>query len=258
MPRRLSAPFCFSVATLNLRFGLADDGENGWEHRKAAVDALFSEFRPDFIAFQEVNDFQFNHLAALLSGHAAIGRRKDPPDRWQDNVVFYRKNWRLVRDEHFYLSPTPDTPSRFPDSKWPRQGALGVFAKDGFTLAVANTHFDFDARVQEKSARLLLSRLAGQSNGLPAVLTGDFNTTPGSGCYRLLTHPLSGGFQNVFSPPFPGTHHGFTGEPKDPIDWVLFRGDLVVTDAQVIRKQYHGKYPSDHFPVFAAFERVGG
>jgi len=39
----------FSTLTFNIRFGLADDGANSWDHRKKGLPALFKKYRPDFI-----------------------------------------------------------------------------------------------------------------------------------------------------------------------------------------------------------------
>ena len=34
----------FSTLTFNLRFGLADDGANSWDHRKKGLSALFKKY----------------------------------------------------------------------------------------------------------------------------------------------------------------------------------------------------------------------
>ena len=52
----------FSTLTLNLRFGLADDGADSWDHRKKALPVLFKKYHPDFIGLQEANDFQIDYL----------------------------------------------------------------------------------------------------------------------------------------------------------------------------------------------------
>ena len=39
----------FSVLTLNLRFGLADDGSNGWQHRKNLFPSLLEKYQTDLI-----------------------------------------------------------------------------------------------------------------------------------------------------------------------------------------------------------------
>jgi len=61
-------------------------------------------------------------------------------------------------------------------------------------------------------------------------------------------------FQNVFPEPFPGTHHGFTGDASgEQIDWILYRGTLNIKDYKVEQDTIEGVYPSDHFPLYASF-----
>ena len=250
----------FSVLTLNLRFGLADDGPNNWQHRKKSFPVLFDTYQTDFIGFQEANDFQIDFLDNILKDYHYIGKRSPSPSFWQNNIIFYRKNWTCVYHEHFFLSPTPSVPSRYLKSLWPRQCTMGMFKKDHRQVICINTHLDFDASVQVKSARLILARLSHLPEDIPAILMGDFNTVPFSACYNVFTD--SDGqpaiqapcFKDAFSQPFAGTRHGFTGHTDgDHIDWVLFRGNITVKHSRVVQDTFDNIYISDHFPLFAEF-----
>jgi len=254
-------PVMFSVMTLNLRFGLADDGPNSWYYRKHCLPYLFSQYRPDFIALQEANDFQIDFLNQLLAAYDFIGKRSPAPPSWQDNIIFYQKTWECNYHEHFFLSSTPHIPSRFKQSRWPRQCTIGMFTKGDRKIICVTTHLDFERSVQMDSAKLILKQLSNLPHNLPAILTGDFNATPSSSCHMIFTgqdmrHKIEGPcLKNVFEDPFPGTFHGFRGEINgDHIDWILYRGGIIPEDRKVIRKKYAGIYPSDHFPVYASFE----
>jgi endonuclease/exonuclease/phosphatase family metal-dependent hydrolase len=250
----------FSVFTLNMRFGLAADGPNNWSVRKKSFPDLLEHHPSDFYCFQEANDFQIDDLQRILNNCRFIGKRGPSPKFWQNNIIFYRDPWECLFHDHFFLSHTPAIPSRFKASKWPRQCTMGVFQKGGFRFICITSHFDFDPEVQVMSARLILERLATLPAGLPVVICGDFNATPSAPCYRLftgadksVTDPAAG-FKNVFSEPFPGTHHGFTGcRDGRHIDWMLYRGNISNTDARVAADDFNGMYPSDHFPLWAAF-----
>ncbi len=254
-------PDTLSVMTFNLRFGLANDGANSWEFRRRSVDALLQQFQADFIGFQEVNHFQADFLQTLLTAHRLIGRRQPAPAFWQNNLIFYHRSWQCVYREHFFLSATPDIPSRFPDSRWPRQCTLGVFDCGSHRLACINTHFDFDDDVQVRSARIILNRLAQLPACQATLLLGDFNAAPARPCYGVLTGcspeaaPENGPyFQNVFSPPFPATFHGFRGgRSGQHIDWILYRGALAPDSGRLIDGRFAGRYPSDHYPLRAVF-----
>jgi len=240
--------------TLNLRFGRADDGPNNWKFRKKCLSPLFSRFDPDFIGLQEVNDFQLRFLSRILPGYRFIGQRRPAPAFWQNNILFYRADWHCTFKKHFFLSPTPEVPSRFRNSRWPRQCTMGVFEGHGRQLAFVDTHLDFDTGVQLDSIRLILSRLSLVPPELPVILMGDFNASCSSPCYRLLTGSGDdeGHFEDVFGGTCSGTHHGFTGKGNGrAIDWILFRGNLALIKAQVVRERFEGRYPSDHFPLVA-------
>ena len=119
----------FSILTLNLRFGLADDGPQAWVHRRPRLRQFLETHDGDFMVFQEANDFQIDFLAECLPEYALIGKRHPAPPAWQNNVIFYRAPWKLDQSDHFYLSPTPDIPSRFAASLWPRQCTLGTLQR---------------------------------------------------------------------------------------------------------------------------------
>ena len=180
-----------------------------------------------------------------------IGQRVPAPRFWQNNVIFHRRQWRCLDHRHFYLSDTPDLPSQFSRSRWPRQCTMGTFAKGDCQVVVINTHFDFEADVQRRSAELICRRLNDLNPVSPSLLMGDLNAGPHSSCLDIFTEP-SAGFRSAFCPPPVGTHHRFTGRPfGDPIDWILYREPLQVKEVQVITDRYCGYYPSDHFPLTA-------
>lgn len=248
-----------AVMSLNLRFGLAEDGPNNWVHRQQAYARLLKAFYMDFYAFQEANPFQVDFLAAHLPDYAPIGQRQPAPDRWQSNVIFHHKRWQCIYHEHFFLSTTPCKPSRFRNSRWPRQCTLGVFQCRRHQLVVVNTHFDFAAEVQIRSAELTRKRLRRHAGKGPIILMGDFNATPASPCYAVFTSNNRDGrpvLRNAFDAPYMGTYHGFTGKSgADPIDWILYCGSLRVDQTVVVTQPFSGRYPSDHFPLVAHFTK---
>jgi len=260
-------PSSLTVFSLNLRFGLADDGPNRWHYRRQLIPRLLNRYPADFYSFQEVNDFQARDIQAVLTNYRFIGKRQPAPSYWQNNIIFYHPAWRCTEHHHFYLSLTPDVPSKFDDSRWPRQCTMGVFQQADRRLVCINTHFDFKETVQERSARLIISRLSTLPITEPAIMVGDFNATPDDGCYQILTgttpqtqpagYDKSGMpfFEDVFEQPFPSTHHGFTGQTEgDHIDWVLYRGKIEPKERMVIHDVFNGRYPSDHFPLFVRFQ----
>ncbi len=241
----------FSVMSFNLRFGLADDKENAWESRKHLVADIFNTYPVTFIGFQESNHFQTRFLIDHLKGHHYIGWHNPSEERWQSNLVFYDATWKCLKSQHFFLSSTPDIESKMQGSKWPRQCVMGLFEKQGDQIIVTNTHFDFNALVQEKSAQLVCQFLSEFPKDCPVIITGDFNSNAQSLAWK--TFELNG-FNEVNADQHSTTFHQFVGkETGRHIDWILHRGDIRVLDRQVVCDNDAGQYPSDHYPVVASF-----
>ncbi len=83
-------PTSLTVFSLNLRFGLADDGPNRWHYRKQLIPRLLNRYPADFYSFQEVNDFQARDIQAVLTDYRFIGQRQSAPSYWQNNIIFYQ------------------------------------------------------------------------------------------------------------------------------------------------------------------------
>jgi endonuclease/exonuclease/phosphatase family metal-dependent hydrolase len=242
-----------SVMSLNLRFGLADDGPNSWPLRSVAYPDLIARHPCDFYAFQEANDFQISFLKELLGDYQFIGQRRPAPDYWQNNVIFYHQRWSCLDHQHFFLSDTPEVASQFTGSRWPRQCTVGTFIRENRRLTVVNTHFDFKPEVQRRSAQLICRRLEHMGPVWPIVLMGDLNAGPNSSCLAVFA-AHGDGFRSALQCPVPGTHHGFKGQPQgEAIDWILYHGAIRVKKAQVVTAKFGGYFPSDHFPLTAAF-----
>ena len=241
-----------TVMTMNLRFGLALDGENGWTHRKHLVDKILKKYPGDFIGIQEANHFQTEFLIKSLSDHQFIGWHNKSIGYWQSNLIFFHQSWQCLKHAHYFLSHTPKKQSKLAGSKWPRQCVIGLFKREEQEVLVANTHFDFNPQVQKKSAGLVMDFLSEFPKDLPVVITGDFNCDPDSPVYEVFRFK---GFGEVFENQDITTFHEFKGRVTGKhLDWILFRGGLVPVFRQVVKDSSLNRFPSDHYPVQARFE----
>lgn len=90
-------------------------------------------------------------------------------------------------------------------------------------------------------------------------MTGDFNSTPDSRPYEVLTNTLLDGRvvaehdNNVTGPR--GTFHGFDGNLNQRIDYVFVTPSTDVTAYRTLKPQDWG-YRSDHVPVVADLKLV--
>lgn len=244
------------VMTMNLRFGLARDGENRWSNRKHLMAAILQKYPNDFLGVQEANHFQVEFLLQTLPDYKAIGWHNKSIGWWQSNLIVFHKSWHCLEQRHYFLSDTPGVTSKLSGSKWPRQCVIGLFQKEEKKIIVVNTHFDFKPAVQEKSAKLVMDFLFEFPSDLPVAITGDFNSNPGSLAHTLFkTHNFEEVFEGISKDNPISTFHGFTGGPTGKhIDWILYRGGLNPLFSQVIKDTFSGQFPSDHYPVQAGFE----
>src|SRR5688572_24608232 len=69
------------VASFNIRYGTADDGENRWERRKDFVFRTIQKLDPDLLGVQEALAFQVDELQAALPAYAFVGAGRDDGKR---------------------------------------------------------------------------------------------------------------------------------------------------------------------------------
>jgi endonuclease/exonuclease/phosphatase family metal-dependent hydrolase len=250
------------IMTMNVRYPAEGDGPNVWEKRRDLMVETIRKYRPDVIGTQELFQHQGDYLVAQLPEYVWFGlsRRGDHTDEHM-GVFFLRDRFELTGSGNYWLSETPEKPG---SSSWnmslPRMVTWGEF-RDRLSqrrFRFVNTHFPHrkeDEGARTKCAELIAARLKELPENTTVILTGDFNTGIDSETHRILTGVLVDAWKAVKRPEGPvGTFHGFTGKPGEArIDWILFRGPLEPASVETITMSRDGRYPSDHFPVLAAF-----
>ncbi|GAB4231044.1 MAG: endonuclease/exonuclease/phosphatase family protein [Acidobacteriota bacterium] len=257
------------VLTFNIRYGTAPDGDNAWPLRRRLVVGILEAELWDFVGLQEALRFQIAELTEALPQFAWIGKGRDRGDQHGEHVpiLFRAERWRLLAEEHFWLSDTPEVPgSRSWGNRLPRMVTAGHFEEEGTgrRLWVFNTHFDHQSQVsRERSARLLADRIARRKPADPVVLLGDFNAGESNPAVRFLRGAdpespvaLLDSFRVVFPDATEvGTFHGFRGGSQgEKIDYVFVDPEVKVVSAAILRTAEGERYPSDHYPVAATLE----
>jgi endonuclease/exonuclease/phosphatase family metal-dependent hydrolase len=254
------------VMTFNVRYDNREDSSFAWKNRAGQVCGFLTSEKPDIIGMQEVLWNQYEVLDSALTEYSSVGvGRDDGIKAGELNPIFYRKErFELVRTITFWLSDTPEVPgSKGWGSSLPRivtwLELVDKHNKKHFFCF--NTHFAHDsdsARIM--SSKLLLKEVEKISAGFPFIITGDFNMSPKSTGYKILTGPdesvplLKDSF--IISEKKPsgpsGTFNGFNNKNRTGrIDYVFVRNGMKVTDLKTIIKKEDGIYISDHWPVKA-------
>jgi endonuclease/exonuclease/phosphatase family metal-dependent hydrolase len=175
---------------------------------------------------------------------------------------------KLVSSTQKWLSPTPDVPSFWPGAGSRRYVIVGVFdiIKTGRRIIVANTHLDNasqTARVEGIKVALKTIRDVRTQFGtdLPVLMTGDFNSVPGTGdAYgTTVSDGLLSDLRTVAKPEQrfgpEGTFSGFEPgkEPNNRIDFIWLgpnaTADWQVSRYEVLGNVVGGVYISDHRAV---------
>lgn len=250
------------VMSFNVRLGVADDGDDSWEHRKLLVARTIRDFDPDLLGTQEAWPFQSRFILQELGDLEYVGWPRRPGDGEECAILYRKSRFEKTDEGQFWLSETPEVAaSKSWDSSLPRivtWVALRDKSGSGRELVFLNTHFDHrGAGARLESARLLRRHLAGLSR--PWVLTGDFNCGEGSPPYEALVGEGEGlvvvDSYRAIRPrrqEGEGTFNGFEGRRGgERIDWLLVPPTFQVVGAAIDRTEAGGRFPSDHFPVTA-------
>jgi len=166
--------------------------------------------------------------------------------------ILYRSDkYDLLEEGVFWLSETPRRASLGWDATIrPRVAGYAVLRdrNTGFTYVHFNAHFDNRGEIARvNSARMIADRI--NEMGLPAVFTGDINAGPD----ELPAQYLEAGGLTDLRFYAAETDTGATLPDWDAVlDYVyanhFLRG---AKEFKVIRDEYDGMYPSDHFAVAA-------
>ena len=267
----LPSPACAAeplrVMTFNIRYGTANDGENSWPKRREMLFDVIREFRPDVFGVQEALAFQVEQLEDALPGYEHFGvGRDDGAQAGEFAAIFYRtERLQFVDGGTFWLSDTPEVVG---STTWGndltrictwaefRDRAGGEDAR----FRLYNNHWDHQSQpARERSAALVVKKIAAEAAGLPVLVTGDFNADEDNAAVATILHgdpPLRDTFREVHPDvKNVGTFTGFAPQADGrKIDYVLVTPQWRVQAADIVRTQVDGRHPSDHFPVTAIVE----
>lgn len=257
-----SAQFEVKMMSYNIRLDVKSDGENWWEKRKDKVAGLMNYYEADFIGAQEVLHQQLVYLKDSLHGYDYIGvGRDDGRQAGEYSCIFYKKDrYTLIRQSTFWLSPTPDTPSKGWDAALNRVCTYGLFKhkKTKKMLWVFNTHFDHIGKTARlESAKLIIKKIAElNTHNYPVIVSGDFNSRPEDepSQHMMMNMQNSRGISKlVYGAADTWNAFKFNERPNGCIDYIFVSHYqyLYVSKFATLTDSYDMKYPSDHFPILA-------
>jgi endonuclease/exonuclease/phosphatase family metal-dependent hydrolase len=269
-------PTSITVASYNLRNANGGDSinGNGWGQRYPVIAQIVQYHDFDIFGTQECFIHQLKDIKEALPGYDYIGvGRDDGKEKGEHSAIFYRTDkFDVIEKGDFWLSETPDVPSKGWDAVLPRICSWGHFkCKDtGFEFLFFNLHMDHIGVVaRRESAKLVISKIKEMCGKDPVILTGDFNVDQTSESYQVLHESgiLSDSYEVAqLRYATNGTCAGWNPNTYTPnrIDHIFVTKNFIVekygvlTDTYRIKNEATGMYeariPSDHFPVKAVLK----
>lgn len=235
-------------------------GKNWWTKRKPLVRDVIKKYNPDTFGLQEAHYKWMRYLSWSFRkdyNYVGVGR-DDGNKKGEFSPVFYKKDkYEVVDKGNFWLSETPEKPGKGWDAVCVRICSY-VVLKDkqtGQKFAHFNTHLDHVGDVARSEGAKLIADRADMFQGIPTIVTGDFNVNPSSGAYRTITEAgfvdartLDADANDV------NTYNGFEENDSEMIDFVFVKYGFKVKSCNTITDKAGDRFISDHYPVLAELE----
>lgn len=249
-----------SLMTYNIRLDIASDGENAWPHRKKALINQINFYEPSIFGIQEGLPHQVDEMKQMLSNYEALGSGRDGGHKGEYSALFYlSKDYEVLQSDTFWLSLTPNQPSKNWDAALPRICTYALFREKvtGIEFWVFNTHFDhIGVQSRLHSIDIIFSKIQSlNTTDAPVFLMGDLNVEPNSEVIAKLSEQMLDSFDVSVATPFGpnGTFNGFKfHDPVGPrLDYIFVSQSYIeVLKYAVLTDSKDLKYTSDHFPVY--------
>jgi endonuclease/exonuclease/phosphatase family metal-dependent hydrolase len=246
-------------ATFNVRYANPNDIGNLWEDRLPQVISLIQFHKIGLFGTQEGLAHQVKQMSEGLGyEYLGVGRDDGAEKGEYTAILFDPKQYKLEDSGTFWLSPTPESPSKGWDAALNRICSWGRFRDNkGKKFYVFNVHYDhIGQQAREESSKLVVAKVKEiNTKNLPVILMGDFNVTPDNPAYTTITSDPSWKDSRLISkiPAYgpKGTFSAFDWDrmPDGIIDHIFVQGKIEIIRHGILTDNYGKKYPSDHFPV---------
>lgn len=258
----------FNICTYNLRNSNQGDSTagNGWGQRFPWIAKIIQFQDIDIFGTQEGKHNQLVDLTDSLPGYKWLGRgRDDGKQAGEYSAIFYKSDkFKVLKTGDFWMSTITDKPNKGWDAVLPRICTWAQFKeiKTGFTFYFFNLHMDHIGVVaRRESAKLVLAKIKQMAGAMPTILTGDFNVDQTSESYAVINNSGLLKDSYVLSPiklapsnTFNEFNANTDGDKR--IDHIFVTKQFKVKRYGILTNTYHGRTPSDHYPVVAVMDVV--
>ncbi|GAP70739.1 metal-dependent hydrolase, endonuclease/exonuclease/phosphatase family [Bacteroidales bacterium 6E] len=249
-----------NIVSYNIRYNTPNDGVNAWPNRIEMVTGLLKFHDADIFGLQEALIGQIEDISTRMPSFKWFGTGRDDGKMGGEfSPIFYNsEKFELVDNGQFWLSETPDKPSKGWDAALNRICTWGKFKSkaSGAQFFVFNTHFDHIGDTARANSAILIqdkiSELSGNTK-LPVILTGDFNLTPETLPIQLMKRKMLDSYEVSENPAYGpvGTFNAFKRDHplNGRIDYVFVNDKVRVHKYGALTDSWDNRYPSDHLPL---------
>ena len=249
-----------TVMSFNVRQSHAREADefNSWSNRKEACLEMLLTRQPDLVGFQEAQ-FKgqwsfFRDILAAEYGSVGIGRDNGVDKGETSGFLYKRSVLTLLDSGTFWVSETPDEPSKSFDEKYNRSLTWGLFKvkKTGKRFYYFNTHLGLTWQSQKEGVEMIVGKMKEiNPEGLPLIFSGDLNTPIISKAFDPL-RPLMLNSRDVapVTDDIP-TYNAWGNKDKEGIiDFIWITPDIKLLEYRTDTTPYGGHtLISDHYPI---------
>ncbi len=253
------------VATYNMRNDNNSEDSahgNGWKQRYPMISALIQFHDFDIFGTQELLYHQIMDLHKDLPEYDYYGiGRDDGKQAGEFSEIFYKKDkFQMLGHGDFWLSETPEKPGLGWDATCCNRICSWVWLQDKKSkkkFYVFNAHYDYQKDLaRNESSKLILKEIKRIAGSQPVIFMGDMNGSNETQWYKTIAGSgiLVDTYNKVANPyANNGSFNGFgkTVKSNEVIDHIFVTRQFKVQKWGILTDTYHGRYPSDHFPVLA-------
>lgn len=254
MPLALNAQD-IKVMSYNIRNSESKDGTNSWMYRYISTAEMFKDQQADIWGIQEAKEEQLYFIEQNFRDYKYVGGgSEDGKKKGEYTAIYWNKKTLSMLDwDMFWLSETPDTPSKGWDGEknctatW----ALMKDKKSGNRFYFVNIDIDEKGtEARRNSICLIMDRIASiNKDSLPVVLVGGFDMKPYDALLSEVEENMSNARKTAEKTDNTGTYNNW-GKNSDILDHVFYSGFSACPEYQTVTKKYaEHKFVSDHYPM---------
>ena len=246
------------VMTFNVRcFGLENLPRKAREY---SVAETIRKGMPDSFGVQEATPTWMKYLNEEIGDkYAYVGvGRSNGKNSGEYSAVFYLKDkYELVDSDTFWISETPEKPSKGWDANIKRICTWAVLEnkETGEKYVHINSHFDHKGEEARKNSVNMILDKAKEYKDFPVVFTADMNIVEGTEHYNSMvadgtlrdTKYIAEDTMDYL------TFHNLTPVENEGriLDYVMINDKFDAEVYRVVTAGVDGRFVSDHYPVYA-------